>query len=732
MIDTQYPFNIAHITIHPKTDELSSDGVTIEIKSMAMKMICYFAEHHEAVITRDNLRNNIWQNSTASDHTINNHMYSLRQIFASFDDNTKFFHTVTGNKSGYRLLAQVSQEIDNLSVQSANGSLQDQNSNPNSGSTSSKDNKKTTPSDSINKSNVSSKNKVIALTTVLLTAIIAMILLFPSKPSYDKMSALTTMPGREQNPTISQDGTILVYANRVNRDLTWELYAARLSPSSEIIEQNKIFEAQGRRDNYVSISPNKKLIAFIHYPKNETGIYLADFDENTLSATNERLVIPLKTMNLSPVINWLNDTQFFYNATEAISAPRKIYKYDLLLNKSEPISAPPLNTYGDFTSVVSPNKHWLAIMRSDGSLGYELFLYDLKQKVLITTGIKNTEERLNVSFSDDSQAVHFINQEGFLSSYHIGSEKVDTISSLQHPGYWPLKIPGKNQFIIQQDWGLSSLTNRIIKVSNPEAGGDGKSEIIIDNGLSIRAMAGIDKNGLIFASLTANQKIELWKYQQGKSVKLDAFNNAPQYKPAISLDWLKDTDKALLSINNTCLLIDIKTGKDTPLCPANEILYAGKFSHDGRTIFLAGNSHNIPRSVELGLTGYPLNPMPKISAATTIQQDSRGDFYYSAEPNFDIYHFNPQTGENNKLIERTFVIGRYSNNDFVVVDRGIYYMDRKKIRQNAIYFYNFESQKITYIARSKDNYPHLVVSDDEKFIYIIESYDNDSKLSLIY
>jgi len=435
---------------------------------------------------------------------------------------------------------------------------------------------------------------------------------------------------------------------------------------------------------------------------------------------------------LSPAISWLNNTQFFYTATEAISAPRKIYKFDTLLNTSERITAPPLKTWGDFAVVVSPNKQWLAIMRADQSYGYQLFIYDLQQKLLMSTLVKNSEERLNISFNDDSQTVFFIDQQGFLSSYHIDNQEVMTISSLKSPGYWPLKVPGNNKFIIQQDWGLSSLTNQILKISNPQIGGDGTSKVVVDNGMSIRSITGIDNDGLIFASIKANQQIELWKYQHGKSVKLDAFNNSPRYKSALSLDWLKGTNKALLSINNTCHLIDINTGKDSPLCPANETLYAGRFAKDGQSIYLAGDYNNAPRAVEMGVTGFPLTAISqKMSSANSIQQGTGDDFYYSKGTSFDIYHFNKVTGENKKIIDRTFVIERFSNNDFVVTNKGIYFMDRKKIRENAIYFYHFKSKKINFVVPSKDNYPHFVLSDDERFIYLIQSYDNNSKLSLI-
>jgi DNA-binding winged helix-turn-helix (wHTH) protein len=736
MIDTQKPFTIANITIIPKTDEICCNGVTIEIKSMSMKIICYFAEHHEQIISRESLKNILWKSTKTSDHTINNHIYNLRKIFAEFDDQTKFFHTVTGNQSGYRLLAKVDQNLSTVIHELTTESVlnEEQSDNQNIDVKQNQRTKNTIPLSRTKKINKLSKEKVIKRAVnliIVLLIIIVTVLLIPSKPSYNSMLPLTLMAGREQNPSISQDGAIILYANRSSRDSTWELYASRLHASTEILQKNKIFNAKSKNDNYVSISPNKKQIAFIRYPKNERGIYLADFDEHSLSATNDRLIIPLKTMNLSPAISWLNDSQFFYTATEAISAPRKIFSYDIVQDHSEQISAPPLNTFGDYAAVVSPNKNWLAIMRADQSYGYELFLYDLQRKLLLPTPIKNSEERLNISFSDDSQKVFFIDQQGYLSSYLISAQKIDVISTIKHPGYWPLKVPESNQFIIQQDWGLSSLTNKIVKISNPQIGGDGKRETVVDNGLSVRAITGIDKGGLIFASIKANQKIELWKYQQGKSEKLEAFNNTPQYKSALSLDWLQGSNKALLSINNTCYLIDIDTGKDSPLCPANESLYAGRFAKNGQSIYLAGEHNNHFRTVEMGISGYPFKPIPEMSAANSIHQGQHDDFYYSMNESFNIYHLNLETGENKKIIERTYVIERFSNNDFIVSKNGIYFMDRKEIKQNAIYFYNFKNQKINYVIPSKDNYPHFVLSDDEKFIYLIESYDNDSKLSLI-
>ncbi|MCJ8318892.1 MAG: winged helix-turn-helix transcriptional regulator [Colwellia sp.] len=728
MIDIQQPFKLANITITPTTDELSFDGKTIEIKSMAMKVICYFAIHKDEIISRDSLRENVWQNSTASNHTINNHIYSLRQTLAKLDPDTKFFHTVTGSKSGYRLVAAITQESALSSPSSAVLASTSISANATVEAITNQQIQAVSPISGVS---FQKSQKVVYLKTIILTVLLFVlsvsIYFFSADKQYNHITPLSQQPGREQSPAISQDGQIIIYANRVSRGETWELYASKMQLPLQPI---KIFTTSGNRDNFVSISPNKKYIAFLRYAKGETGIYIADFNSQRLTARNEKLLIPLNAANLSPAISWLSNSQFFYTATEAVSAPLKVYLYDLALDRSEQISAPALNTFGDMSVVVSPNNKLLAIMRSDNFDGHQLYLYDLASKNLIKTEVKSTEVRLNISFSDDSKQVFYVDQQGFLSSYSIEAQVIKQISQQQYIGYWPLKVPNKNQFIMQQDWGLSSLTTQIIKINNPQTGGDGTSETIVSNGLSIRSIAGID-NGLIFASIKANQQLELWKYQNGKTNKLEEFNEKAQYRYPLSLSWLKGSNKALLSINKSCRIIDIITGKDTPLCPDNENLYAGNFSYDGQHIYLAGFDNNGDKAVKIGISGFPLTPLKQLKSANSIQQDAHGNFYYSQEPNYDIYFYQSSTGENRKIIERTYINNRYSVNDFVTTEKGIYFMDRVRVGSNAIYYYNFSDQKTSYLIKSHDNYPNIVLSEDEQFIYLIKSFDNDSKLLLV-
>jgi len=735
MIDTQQPFNLANVTINPTTDEISFEGQTIEIKSMAMKVICYFAARSDQVITRDNLREDVWQNSTASNHTINNHIYSLRQTLAKLDSQTKFFHTVTGSQSGYRLIAVVTQNPPTPVANNESLTLENpaaEHSLSVNTETSSQNNLLPT---------IKNESKSYFYWKVLLISLLMVILVlvggnyaFKTEMDYQNTTILTTQQGREQSPAISQDGELIVYSNRSSRSATWELYASRMQAPLQV---KKVFKSTRNGDNFVSISPNKRHIAFIRYTKGTKGIYIADFNEALLTANNEKLIIPLNETNLSPAISWLDDSQFYYSASEAVSAPLRIYLYDLALDRSEQITSPPLDLFGDignlgdYAVMVSPNKNWLAIMRSKKNAGYQLYLYDLVNKALVATKVESLEERLNISFSDDSKEIYFVDQQGYLSSYHLQEQTTVKLSAKQYLGYWPLKVPKSNQFIMQQDWGLSSLTTQIIKINNPIVGGDGTAEVIVNNNLSLRAIAGIGDDGLIFASIKPNYQVELWKFSEGKAAKLVEFNEKPEYRYPLSLHWQKGTQSALFSINKTCRIVNISTGKDSPLCPDNENFYAGRFSYNGKDIYLPGFAQGNARAVKMGRTGYPINDLPQLAQANLIHENSDGSFYYSKEQSFDIYYVNAEAGQEKKIIDRTYINNRYSVNDFVAVDKGIYFMDRIAVTNNAIFYYDFATQKTTYVVDSKDNYPNIVVSEDEKSIYLIESVDNNTGLLLI-
>lgn len=712
-------FRLGNIDVDPNTDQLKCGDVLIEIQSMAMKVLCYFCHNSERLITRDNLRDEVWKNTATSNHTINNHIYSLRRNIAKLDPDVKYIHTVTGGGvSGYRLSETLIYNDD------AGMPLQDAAHVKDMGMVSD------LVTDSVDLPYRSTKLNIIVFSVFVTIIFLLFFGIYQSSQSvtYRDVSMLTEQAGREQSPSVSADGSLVLYANKHSQYQSWELYASKLATPSQSV---KVFTSEGNRDNFVSISPNGQRIAFHRFNYDEEGIYIAEFNSETLQASQDRIMIPLSRENLSTSISWLGDEQFFYSVKEAPWAPKRIFLFDINSGKSEQISSPALQSNGDFANVVSPNQQWLAILRASGYGGVELLLYDIATKTFINTQVKLSQSRLNISFNDDSKSVFFIDDAGYLSEFGIDSHIVSRISQESIMGYWPIKIPGRDQFILQQEWGLSSLTTEIVSFSNPVTGGDASKKLVLNNGMSIRAIEGVNDNGFIFISVKANHQIQLWRYKGDKAFKLDQFREKDEYRYPLSLYWQRQTDQALLSVNGGCRSININTGKDSPLCPNGEEVYAGTYSTGGESIYFAAFNDKQSKAVKMGSSGYPIKSLPQMPNANMVLDGGNGFLYYRIDPGTDIYQFDIELGESSKLIDRHYIANGYTTNDFVVVDEGIYFMDKPRNKSNAIYYYSFRGGEVRYLFDTPNLYPNIVLSEDHQLIYLIQSSHNETGLLLI-
>lgn len=60
MTDFNKAFQLEKLTVDPTIDKLSCDGESIDIQSMAMRILCHLASRTGQLVTRDDLRNHVW------------------------------------------------------------------------------------------------------------------------------------------------------------------------------------------------------------------------------------------------------------------------------------------------------------------------------------------------------------------------------------------------------------------------------------------------------------------------------------------------------------------------------------------------------------------------------------------------------------------------------------------------------------------------------------------------
>src|ERR1700704_4988815 len=87
--------------------ELRKHGLRLKLSEQPFQILTMLLERPGEVITRDELRNRLWQTDTFVDfdHGLNNAVMRLREVLGDSSDNPRFVETIP--RRGYRFVAHV-------------------------------------------------------------------------------------------------------------------------------------------------------------------------------------------------------------------------------------------------------------------------------------------------------------------------------------------------------------------------------------------------------------------------------------------------------------------------------------------------------------------------------------------------------------------------------------------------------------------------------------------------
>ena len=88
-------------TVDLKSETVYEADNEIKLKSMEKKLLFYFIKNKGRTIPKEELFQNVWDNTFTGDNTLNVHIHYLRDKFETDPDNPKLFKTVWG--IGYML-----------------------------------------------------------------------------------------------------------------------------------------------------------------------------------------------------------------------------------------------------------------------------------------------------------------------------------------------------------------------------------------------------------------------------------------------------------------------------------------------------------------------------------------------------------------------------------------------------------------------------------------------------
>lgn len=90
----------SNIEVDYNRQQVIKDGVQVAVTSMEYRLLVYLIENKGKVVTKEELFQNVWQESFTGDGTLNVHIRRLREKLEPDPNNPSFIHTVWG--VGYR------------------------------------------------------------------------------------------------------------------------------------------------------------------------------------------------------------------------------------------------------------------------------------------------------------------------------------------------------------------------------------------------------------------------------------------------------------------------------------------------------------------------------------------------------------------------------------------------------------------------------------------------------
>jgi len=320
----------------------------VKLEPLTYAFLCFLIKRKGQIVSRDELLNNVWENRIVSDDSIRKVVKRLRDAFE--DDAKSPFYIKTIPLKGYCLIAQVNEN-------------------------------------QITKKENTSRNLkwLILIFSILILVIYITVFMTkktlpsnnPIKDHSPKIQHLTHLSGSEVSGDYNKAIDTLIFTHRQNNNDSWQLYSKELS--SGLVKRLTWDEKNYQK---ALIAPNGEQIIFSRSYGVETNLILAKFDKKHGIIEEKKINIADKIQLLS---SWAVDGKSVYvTHSEKEDEPLALYKVNINSEKSQQLTFPNEEGFGDYYAKESSNGRYLAVLRNVSDRKYMLLILDLVNNKLLT------------------------------------------------------------------------------------------------------------------------------------------------------------------------------------------------------------------------------------------------------------------------------------------------------------------------------------------------------------
>lgn len=348
---------------------IGGEGETVRITLKSLGVLLTLVAHLGKPVSREALLEWVWPDTLPTDDVITQAITQLRKALGDDRDHPRYIETLA--KQGYRLIAPIEWLVDEMSAETPERPVSATVwAGTSEAGTSETGRDETDPSGT---GSVAANRRAWMLPASLLTVAVAAgtgyVLLkggdesaaaFPPPASGAQIQRITALPEPENRPSLSPDGSMIVYSRNTREDDGSSL----MLQTTAALPPRQITESVSRQwDSMPSWSPDGRQIAFVREFERHCAVMLMPAAGGSPREIGECLG------GSEHSLSWYPDSKALIGAqrpgsSEKSGLERALYKLPLDTGRWERIRYERATTDEDLAPRVSPDGRWIAFQRN--------------------------------------------------------------------------------------------------------------------------------------------------------------------------------------------------------------------------------------------------------------------------------------------------------------------------------------------------------------------------------
>lgn len=663
-------FKLINWLVKPESNELVDRSKVVKIESKAMETLVYLSNHSSRPVSQEELIQKVWRNTVVSATTVRRVIKNLRRDLVDDATNPTYIKTVP--KRGYQIICDV------------------------------------------NRKKIIQRYQNTRVVSMLLAILITIVYLADNKLNDKTLYSLpyqqiTNLAGREITPTLSPDGSSMIFAYLSPEDGQYRLMWRSL-------EHLTNFTIVGGDNAFNPVfSPDGENIAFIRMTNDSCQISIAKFLRTKKSIENRVTVGQCKRDRFN-FIHWKDDSILYFENSDSASNKSAIFEFNLQSLNSSKISY----DHKDLNNVVyiasrSDQREHLYVQRK-GVL-YELWRQadDSPTKLIHTFN-----DRINgLKYCGKKHKPTIIKSDGIWQIDSKGELKKLEFQTRDEVTYLGCSS-GSNKLVFSS----SQLNTNIIMATVPTS-----FSVVNDQQVKVEYLNRTTKNNRWPMFANTDDKVAFLSDQAGKwdiygymngEVSLLYANESLSTKPYPVL-WSPDDSKLLLILSEGLSIYDVSNKRLQSVTNTDDNAITVTFNAEGNGLYyVSANDHAL---YYVHLKNGKKQKVADLNARDVAIHPISNEIYFTKVDQDGLWHYDPSNS-----IERLIISEIHNSSIFIVFDNGVYFNQRVS-SPSGVYYFDFATKELTNVLPNFDSesfYQFSVSHDQSKVVFtVLDNYQSD-------